>query len=133
MLRSIVILCLGLLLSFGAHANPKFDYLLHCGGCHLPDGSGSPPQVPSLREKLGPIVSIPEGRSYIARVPGASQAPISDAALAEVLNWVLREFNDATLPDGFKSLTSKEVQRARSRVLADPLKYRAQFWPSEAY
>jgi hypothetical protein len=77
-------------------------------------------------------VSIPEGRSYIARVPGASQAPISDAALAEVLNWVLHEFNDATLPDGFKSLTAKEVQRARSQVLADPLKYRAQFWPSEA-
>ena len=118
-----------MLLSVGANADPRIDYLLHCGGCHLPDGSGSPPQVPSLQDELGSIVSSSEGRSYIARVPGASQAPISDADLAEVLNWVLREFNEVTLPDGFKSITTKEVRRARSQVLADPLKYRAQFWP----
>lgn len=112
-----------------ALADPRADYLLHCAGCHLADGRGSPGSVPPLADALGRIASSPEGRDYIARVPGAAQAPISDGALADVLNWVLLEFNRATLAPGFKPLSASEVARSRARVLADPLKLRSELWP----
>jgi hypothetical protein len=62
-------------------------------------------------------------------VPGAAQAPISDEALAAVLNWVLLEFNRETLPAGFRPLRGSEVKRSRAQVLADPLKRRRELWP----
>ena len=81
------VLAAGILLAITAttSADPRSDYLLHCAGCHLANGRGSPPSVPSLAGPLGRIVSSPEGRDYLARVPGAAQAPISDNALAAVL------------------------------------------------
>jgi mono/diheme cytochrome c family protein len=112
-----------------ALAGPRADYLLHCAGCHLADGRGSPGAVPSLAGPLGRIVASPAGRDYLARVPGAAQAPISDEALAAVLNWLLLEFNRATLPSGFRPLSGSEVARSRARVLADPLKLRRELWP----
>ena len=88
-----VVSCIGLasLLAFTAPAtaDTKTDYLLHCSGCHLPDGSGAPDDVPSLRDGLGWIVSVAEGRGYLVRVPGSSQALLNDAELAALINWVL--------------------------------------------
>lgn len=112
-----------------ASADPKADYLLHCGGCHLPDGKGVPPIVPSLSGTLGRIASTPEGRDYMVRVPGASQTPLSDEALAAVMNWVLLTFNAETLPAGFEPLSGREVGRSRKNVLADPQKMRESLWP----
>jgi len=122
--------CLALLLAFvtPAIADTRTDYLLHCSGCHLPDGSGAPDDVPSLRNNLGWIVRVAEGRDYLVRVPGSSQALLNDAELAAVINWVLTEFNAETLADDFKPLTAREVGRARSDVLMDPLKFRAELW-----
>lgn len=110
-------------------ADPKVDYLLHCSGCHMPDGSGLTSVVPTLHDVPGRLLVKPEGRSYIVRVPGAAQAPISDRKLTEVLNWILTEFSSATLPADFKPLTVEEVARARSQLLADPLRFRARTWP----
>jgi cytochrome c peroxidase len=75
-----------------AIADARIDYLLHCSGCHLENGSSSLPDVPDLRETLGYFASFEAGRSYLIRVPGASQAPISDAALADVINWMLLNY-----------------------------------------
>jgi cytochrome c551/c552 len=118
-------------LTGAVEASPRSDFLLHCAGCHQADATGLPPSVPSLAGPLGRIAASPEGRDYLARVPGASQAPISDEELAAVLNWVLAEFNRETLPASFKPLTGKQVGKSRSRVLADPLKLRKQLWPDE--
>lgn len=107
-------------------AATRFDYLLHCSGCHRPDGSGSPPEVPSLRGPLGTLVASPEGRAYIARVPEVAQSPLDDDDLARLLNWVLEEFNPGTLPKEFRPLDGPEVGEARTRVLADPLRTRAE-------
>jgi len=112
-----------------AAADPRSDFLMHCAGCHLADASGVPPYVPSLVGPLGRIASSPAGRDYLARVPGAAQAPLSDADLAEVLNWLLLEFNRETLPRDFRPLRAAEIARSRSRVLADPLKLRSELWP----
>lgn len=112
-----------------AAADPQADYLLHCGGCHRPDATGVPPLVPSLAGTLGRIAASPEGRDYIVRVPGASQTPLSDEALAGVMNWVLLTFNAGTLPDDFEPLSGREVGRSRKNVLADPQKMRESLWP----
>ena len=111
-------------LSDAARTAARFDYLLHCSGCHLPDGTGAPPEVPSLRGPMGALVATPEGRDYIARVPEVAQAPLGDDALARVLNWVLLEFNGETLPKSFRLLDAAEVGVARVNVLADPLRAR---------
>ena len=81
-----------------------------------------------MRSELGRVVAIPGGRDYLARVPGASQAPVSDQELAEILNWVLHQFNAKTLPGDFTPLTGKEVGTSRRNVLKDPLKHRAALW-----
>jgi hypothetical protein len=112
-----------------AGADPRSDYLMHCAGCHLADARGLPPEVPSLAGPLGRIVSSPAGRDYVARVPGAAQAPLSNEALAAVLNWLLLEFNRATLPADFQALRPDEVAHSRSRVLADPVRLRNELWP----
>jgi mono/diheme cytochrome c family protein len=112
-----------------AHADPKVDYLLHCSGCHMPDGTGLPSVVPTLHGVIGRMVAEPAGRDYIVRVPGVSQAPINNEKLTEVLNWVLTEFSSETLPKNFKPLTVREVKRARGQLLADPLKRRAELFP----
>ena len=108
----------------GDDAAARFDYLLHCSGCHRPDGTGSAPDVPSLRGAVGSLVATPEGREYIARVPEVAQAPLDDEDLARLLNWVLREFNADTLPEGFRPLEGAEVGAARARILADPIRAR---------
>lgn len=109
-------------------ASPRINYLLYCTGCHAADGAGKPPNVPTLRNELGRMISVPAMRSYLVRIPGASQAPISDADLTAVINWLLYEFNSETLPANFQEYTEAEVSRARQDILADPLKYRAEHW-----
>ncbi|MDE0421214.1 MAG: cytochrome c [Gammaproteobacteria bacterium] len=106
-------------------AAARFDYLLHCSGCHRTDGRGSAPDVPSLRGPVGSLVGTPEGREYIARVPEVAQSPLDDEDLARLLNWVLREFNAKTLPPRFRPLDGDEVGAARARILTDPLRARA--------
>jgi len=110
-------------------ADPRSDYLMHCAGCHLVDASGVPPYVPSLSGPLGRLVASDAGRDYIARVPGASQTPLTDQELAAVFNWLLVEFNGNTIPSDFRPLTGAEIGRSRARVLADPLELRRSLWP----
>ena len=115
-----------LLLSSTANAadDAQASYLLHCRGCHLANGAGVPPVVPTLIDEIGRIVASPAGREYVVRVPGVSQASLDDADLAVVLNWVLETFNADTLPDRFRPYSAEEVAAARKKALADPLMYR---------
>ena len=127
---------LTLLFALVAHsvfaASPRINYLLYCSGCHRPLGEGNPPNVPTLHNELGLMMSVQEMRGYLARVPGSAHAPITDAELTDVLNWMLEQFNADTLPEDFKKLTVEEVTKAREESLADPTQYRAAFWkPSD--
>lgn len=124
--RQWVIGCLLALLYGAAAAQPPYQYLQHCSGCHLTTGEGAPPEVPDLRKDLVRISAIPEGRAYLIQVPGPSQAPISDAELAEVMNWIIGELN----PDGadFVPYTAGEIAGYRGVTLLDPLKVRDGIW-----
>lgn len=127
-------LLLGLLLCSGsaaadADADGQADYLLHCGGCHLENGAGDPPNVPSLRVNLDQFAAFNEGRAYLTQVPGAAQVPISDARLAVVLNWILTTY----YPDQtFTPYSASEVARHRSTTLLDPLQARQRLLESMA-
>lgn len=124
-------LCLALLLAvvaLPATANPRYDYLLHCGGCHIEDGSGNPPEVPDLRQDLAYMIGFDAGRAYLVQVPGSSQAPLSDASLATLLNWMIDTYYPE-LGGDFERYTTEEVTRHRSERLLDPKQARAGLWP----
>ena len=97
----------------------------------MPDGSGLKNVVPDLHGTIGRMVAEPAGREYMVRVPGSAQAPVSDQKLTEIINWMLVEFSSETLPEDFKPLTVAEVSNSRVKLLADPLKYRAEHFPGE--
>ena len=99
-------------------------YLLHCRGCHLANGMGLPPEVPTLVGEIGRLVATPVGREYVVRVPGVSQSGLDDEGLAVVLNWILETFNADTLPAENRPYSAGEIAEARRKVLADPLRYR---------
>ncbi len=127
-LSLVVVLLLAAGLALPSAANPRFDYLLHCGGCHIEDGSGNPPEVPDLRQDLAYMIGFDAGRAYLVQVPGSSQAPLSDASLAKVLNWMMETYYPQ-LGGDFKRFTPEEVTRHRSERLLDPKQARAALWP----
>ena len=98
------------------------DYTLHCSACHTLDGGGTQGIVPSLAE-LAPLLEHPDGRAYLIRVPGVAQAPLSDARIARLLNWVLAEYSGITAKPPFGQ---DEVAAWRSHPLRDPVGFRAQ-------
>jgi len=92
----------------------RADYVLQCAGCHRVDGRGSTPHgIPDFRNSVGAFTHLPAGREYLVRVPGAAYSQLSNAELANVLNWLLRTFSPAQLPTGFQPYTESEVAAAR--------------------
>lgn len=115
-------LLLGLALAGAAGpgaADPLNQYRLHCMGCHRPDGAESPGKVPALRGSVDLFLLHPEGRAYLAQVPGVAQAPLSDTDLAALLNWTVKTFGaGARSPE--PPFTAGEVARWRRAPLAQP-------------
>jgi len=98
---------------------PEILYMLHCQGCHLADGAGSPGSVPDLRDQLGSFLGVPGGREYLVRVPGSASAPIDDAELASLLNWMVVRFGPAEVARDFRRYSGPEVARCRASPLTD--------------
>lgn len=107
-----VVLWLVALLVAPATADPRSDYMLHCQGCHRPDGSGLPGGAPAFRGAIGRLARIPDGRSYLIRVPGVAQSELSDARTASLLNWLIGEFDaPAAVPRPFTAAEVNAVRR----------------------
>ena len=96
---------------------PRVNFQLQCMGCHHADGAGEEGRVPSLRRTLVPFSATAEGRDFVMRVPGVAQAPLGDAEIAALLNWMARNLSDVPLPAGFIDYTAAEVGLARHRPL----------------
>ena len=110
----VAALCLG---AGAAHAGkPQVDYMLQCQGCHGAEGRGAPGTVPSFAG-VGRFLAVPGGREYLARVPGVATSPLSDADLAEVMNWMLWRYDREHLPSNFQPFTAAEIGPLRSRPL----------------
>ena len=70
LLRSVAPALAALGLAVAAHAaSPEVDYVLHCQGCHLADGSASPGRVPALLLCLLTIVMRLTQRLPIGFIP----------------------------------------------------------------
>ncbi len=121
MAKTLWLAALLLAVSAAARAeSPAFNYVLHCQGCHLEDGAGTPGSgIPALAGSVGRFARVPEGRAYLTRVPGVTAAPLDDATLAELLNWVLHHFSAAELPSDFAAYTADEIARGRRLPLTD--------------
>jgi len=92
-------------------------WTLNCQGCHRQDGSGSPGTAPGLAGTVARFLSVPGGREYLGRVPGVATSPLSDADLAEVMNWMLWRFDREHIPVNFQPFTAAEVGALRQRPL----------------
>ncbi len=126
--RVVVLLTLGFVCAGAAAAAPdeaetyrlaELDYMLHCQGCHMADGSGVEGTVPPLPGEVGKFISSPEWRDYLVQVPGASQAFIDDAALARLMNWIVRRFDPENAKD-LKPYEAAEVGRLRRQPVTNP-------------
>ncbi len=94
--------------------------MIHCSGCHKPNGSGSPSNlVPDIRNIIGHFTKVPNGREYLIQVADISQAPLQNDEVAALMNWVLREFSSLQLTKEFKPYTEEEVEELRENRPAD--------------
>jgi hypothetical protein len=93
------------------------NWTLNCQGCHRLDGSGSDGTAPSLAGTVAKFLWVPGGREYLIRVPGVATSPLSDADLAEVMNWMLWRYDREHLPSNFRPFTAAEMGPLRSRPL----------------
>jgi len=129
-LRFIIPLSLALVLSGAVTASPRTDYMLRCMGCHLPDGAETPGKVPPLKNHVAKFLAAEGGRAYLVQVPGTRQSALSNAAVADLLNWLVRNFDAADVPANFIPYTESEVAQLRSHHLPDVAAERARLLPS---
>jgi mono/diheme cytochrome c family protein len=100
-----------------AGGSPAELYTLNCWGCHKPRAEGIPGTVPRLADSMADFLHVPGGREYLVEVPGVAASTLSDAEIAEVLNWLLFTFNKAEMPADFKPYTAAEIARDRPHQL----------------
>jgi len=94
-------------------SSAHLNYILHCQGCHLSDGAGTPGKIPALRQEVGRFLQVEGGREFLIQVPGTAQSALSDNEVAGVLNWILDNFSPAELPADFVPYTTEEITRHR--------------------
>lgn len=116
---SLIAAVAGLAAPAASRADPSLDYVLHCRGCHGPEGAGVAGSVPDFRGQVGRFLFVPGGREYLVRVPGTSQSELSDARVAALLNWLVREFGADQVPDDLVEFDEAEVARVRRPPLTD--------------
>jgi mono/diheme cytochrome c family protein len=131
-LRLLVALMLLLATCGIASASGNDIFSSKCVVCHQANGHGVPGMYPPLADSIGSYVAIPEGRAYLVHVISFGMSgPISahgqtydgvmqpwpalkDQEVAQVLNYVLANFNTRLLPKDFAPLTVDEVKKYRS-------------------
>ena len=118
-LRAIAVLIVALSIASAALAggSPAELYTLNCWGCHKPRAEGIPGTVPRLADSMANFLRVPGGREYLVEVPGVAASALSNAEIAEVLNWLLVTFNKAEMPPDFKPYTAAEIARYRPHQL----------------
>ena len=115
-----LLILLGLPAVLRAGNGPQANYMIHCQGCHLPDGTGRPPAVPSLVTDMAKFLQAEGGRAYLVQVPGTANSPLGNAEVAVLLNWMLGTYAADALPASFAPYTTEEVARYRTERLINP-------------
>jgi mono/diheme cytochrome c family protein len=118
--RAIAVLVAALSIASVALAGgspPAELYTLNCWGCHKPRAEGIPGTVPRLADSMADFLQVPGGREYLVEVPGVAASALSDAEVAQVLNWLLFTFNKAEMTSDFVPYTAAEVAKYRPHQL----------------
>lgn len=127
---------LALLLAAGAAeaaslGDPRLDYVLNCAGCHGLDGAGVPAKgVPRLKDNIGKLLHLPEGRAFVVQAPGVSNSSLDHAELADLLNWLVVAMDAAHLPPNRAPYTAEEVAALRGARRSEYLARRAELAPA---
>ena len=98
-------------------ARARQNWMLSCQGCRRADATGTAQTTPTMAGFVGKFLHVPGGREYLVRVPGVATAALSDADLAEVVNWSLVRFDPANIPADFVPYTPAEVGQLRLKPL----------------
>lgn len=113
----------GILAAAPAEAfGPATNYALHCQGCHL-DGRATPGLVPPLDAAVAGFALVPAGREYLVRLPNVASAPLDDAELAALLDWLVGRFGAPGI--AAPPFLPADVGRLRARPLIDAERARA--------
>lgn len=104
--------------------SPRVNYMTNCQGCHLPNGEGMAGKVPPMRGSVGNFLTVPGGREFLIRVPGAANSKLSDADLAALMNWLIPTMGPST-PTDFKPYSPEEIRTLRQARLQDVTSVRA--------
>lgn len=102
------------------HLTAKSNYLERCGGCHGVQGRAFAATVPDLRGRAGWFLCDAAGRDYVARLPNIVFSHLTDADLADLLNYVVFDLGGQSAPRGAKRYTPAEVARTRREALSIP-------------
>ena len=92
----------------------RINYMLNCQGCHGPDAQGSEAaNVPRMKDFVGSFLKVSGGREFLVQVPGSANASVTDAELAELLNWMIPSVSANEMPARFKPYTTEEITTLR--------------------
>jgi mono/diheme cytochrome c family protein len=105
--------------------DPQTLYMMECQGCHLSDGGGGLNNIPTLKNNVANFPVVAGGREFLVQVPGAALSTLSDQELADVLNWMLRQFGPLEATALYPPYTEKEVATLRKQPLDDIVDTRA--------
>lgn len=92
-------------------------YLESCGGCHGLQGRSWDPDVPRLDGVVGQFLCSAEARDYVVRLPNVAFARQDDAALTQLLNFVMFTLGGDSVPAGAQPYTVDEVAALRRQPL----------------
>ena len=97
----------------------RANYLLSCGGCHGVEGVSNSRLVPDLKDQVGFFLNLPEGRSYVVRLPNVAFSITTDEALTGLLNYVVFDLGGPSVPNGTKPYSVREVSQLRRKPLTE--------------
>lgn len=107
-----------------ADHSARFNYILKCAGCHTGTGKGLPHAgIPPFPGYIDAFARDDDGRTYMIHVPGVVGASLSDAQVADVLNYVVESWGD---PSAVAPFTAEEVRVRRAKAVPDVVVYRRQ-------
>ena len=128
----LLILLLGFGTTLKASAAGERIFAANCAVCHQGDGRGVAGLYPPVAESIGSYVALSQGRAYLVRVVSFGlMGPISahgqsydgfmqpwtrlsDEEIAQVLNYVLTNFNRDLLPKDFAPISGAEAKELRA-------------------
>jgi mono/diheme cytochrome c family protein len=93
------------------------SYVLACGGCHGVEGVSNPTLVPQLRGQVGYFLATRRGREYLVRLPNVAFCAVSDAELADIVNYTVFTIGGHGVPVNAKPYTASEVGALRKAPL----------------